>query len=438
MPECFVIMGFGEKTDPETGRKLNLDATYHHIIKPAVLDSGYGCVRADEIYHSGVIDRPMYDRLFNADLVVADVSTSNLNAIFELGVRHALRPRSTIVIAEHEFKSPFDINHVVIRKYTHLGTDIGFGEVGRMQGEIKKAIAAIQANDDPDSPVYTFLKLQPPVQIGAAARPLDMPDGGGDRGDTYAKIWQKVEAARIAGDFAAERAILLNVYNQLPLDPDKGARPVRPRVVRELAFVTYKLGEQQLPGDREAAARAYAEAIDLLRILEPERTTDPETLGLWSAVHKRRFFLPERHDEQKRADLDTAIYAAERGFLIRQDHYNGANLAFLFDLRASINEGDEKIADRVFAGRTRRRVVAAARQEADLIVQRLAKDGWLSATATEQLYWAKATYAEALLGLDDPAGQAALKEAIALDGVSQWMINTTMDQVSALKQLRSP
>jgi len=437
MPECFVIMGFGEKTDPETGRKLNLDATYHHIIKPAVLGSGYGCVRADEIYHAGVIDKPMYERLFNADLVIADVSTSNLNAIFELGVRHALRPRSTIVIAEREFKSPFDINHVVIRKYTHLGPDIGYAEVGRMQEEIKKVIAAIQANDDPDSPVYTFLKLQPPVQIGSSAKPMDMSDSAGDRGHTYAEIWQKVEAARIAGDFAAERAMLLNVYNQLPVDPDKGARPFRPRVVRELAFVTYKLGEQQLPGEPEAAARAYAEAINLLGILDPERTTDPETLGLWSAVHKRRFFLPGRDEEQKRDDLNTAIYAAERGFLIRQDHYNGANLAYLFELRASINEGDEKVADRVFADRTWRRVVASASREAELILERLAKGGQLSATAREQLYWAKATHAEALLGLDDPAGHFALKEATALDGVSQWMIKTTMDQISGLRQLRS-
>jgi hypothetical protein len=55
---CFVIMGFGEKTDYETGRVLNLDKSYKNIIKPAVEAAGLTCVRADEIRHSGIIDVP--------------------------------------------------------------------------------------------------------------------------------------------------------------------------------------------------------------------------------------------------------------------------------------------------------------------------------------------------------------------------------------------
>jgi len=71
MPVCFVIMGFGKKTDLATGRELDLDKSYKNIIKPAVTAAGYECVRADEIQHSGVIDVPMYEMLFAADLVVA-------------------------------------------------------------------------------------------------------------------------------------------------------------------------------------------------------------------------------------------------------------------------------------------------------------------------------------------------------------------------------
>src|ERR1700676_3251413 len=33
---CFVVMGFGKKTDFETGRTLDLDKSYRNIIKPAV------------------------------------------------------------------------------------------------------------------------------------------------------------------------------------------------------------------------------------------------------------------------------------------------------------------------------------------------------------------------------------------------------------------
>lgn len=63
MPSCFVVMGFGRKTDFETGRTLDLDKSYRTIIRPAVIAADLTCERADEIQHSGVIDAPMYERL---------------------------------------------------------------------------------------------------------------------------------------------------------------------------------------------------------------------------------------------------------------------------------------------------------------------------------------------------------------------------------------
>ena len=62
MGTCFVVMGFGKKTDFETGRTLDLDKSYRNIIKPAVIAAGLECTRADEIPHAGVIDVPMYER----------------------------------------------------------------------------------------------------------------------------------------------------------------------------------------------------------------------------------------------------------------------------------------------------------------------------------------------------------------------------------------
>lgn len=108
---CFVVMGFGEKTDFQSNpqRVLNLNKTYEYIIEPAVREAGLECVRADKIIHSTVIDKPMYEQLLDADLVIADLSTSNANAIYELGVRHALRPHTTIVMAESNFAFPFDL-----------------------------------------------------------------------------------------------------------------------------------------------------------------------------------------------------------------------------------------------------------------------------------------------------------------------------------------
>jgi hypothetical protein len=73
MAICFVVMGFGKKTDFATGRSLDLDKAYKNMVKPAVESAGLQCIRADEIVHSGLIDVPMYDQLLKADVVVADL-----------------------------------------------------------------------------------------------------------------------------------------------------------------------------------------------------------------------------------------------------------------------------------------------------------------------------------------------------------------------------
>src|SRR5262249_19091817 len=107
MPSCFVIVGYGKKTDFNQNKNFDADKTYGNIIKPAGKTAGYTCERDDEIQRAGVIDVPMYERLLTADLVIADLSTANVNAFFELGVRYALRPKTTIVMAEKNFEMGF-------------------------------------------------------------------------------------------------------------------------------------------------------------------------------------------------------------------------------------------------------------------------------------------------------------------------------------------
>jgi hypothetical protein len=165
---CFVVMGFGKKTDFETGRILDLDESYLRLIKPAVEAAGLKCVRADEIAHTGLIDMPMYETLLKAEVVLVDLSTSDRNAIYQLGVRHALRPYTTVIIAEEQMmKSPtFDLGYLVIRKYQHLGEEIAVSEAKRFTRELTKAIKeilAISPEFRTDSPVYKFIeRLTPP------------------------------------------------------------------------------------------------------------------------------------------------------------------------------------------------------------------------------------------------------------------------------------
>ncbi|MBY5883975.1 DUF4071 domain-containing protein [Rhizobium leguminosarum] len=431
MPTCFVIMGYGEKTDFATGRKLNLDSTYKNIIKPSVQASGYECIRADEIRHSGLIDVPMYDMLFDADLVIADLSTSNVNAVFELGIRHAFKPRSTIVIAEKQFTSPFDINHIVIRKYEHLGSDIGFGETMRMRDDLQRLIVELGQTTKPDSPVYTLLDLVPPIRQKTAKRQADPALRTVEPDDSYATQVEKAMNAKSTGGFAEAHRILKDIYEaQTTGQIASNARTPRPRIVQELALATYKTAEKRDPkGDFGILDAAYDEALELLAQLDPERTTDPETLGLWSAIHKRIAERAEADVQRRKAHLDTAIFSSERGFLIRQDYYTGTNLAYLLDYRAFYSSGDEKIADRVLADRVRSRTIGFI--EAGLKSE---------VNTREDVYWLKASLGEAKIALGRQDAQQALRDAkdehARSPKLPDWMLETTLKQIGQLAKLR--
>jgi len=279
---CFVVMGFGKKTDYQSGRVLDLDKSYRYIIKPAAEQAGLQCRRADEIVHSGLIDVPMYEQLLSADVVIADISTSNANAFYELGVRHALRPYSTITIAENKMMFPFDVSHLAVRKYEHLVDGIDYAEVERMRGELVNALKTILAAKKTDSPVYTlFTDLTPPMrqqlqkaiaQSSPNAMKIPHQDSAGDGpiGETARDLMNRAEAARIQSDFKFAKELLIQVRRLAPNDPF---------VIQRLALATYK---SKLP----SPVQSLEEAKRILSELEPDVSTDVETLGLWGVIHK--------------------------------------------------------------------------------------------------------------------------------------------------------
>ena len=418
MKTCFVVQGFGKKTDYTDGRVLDLDASYA-IIKEAVEAAGLECIRADEIPHSGTIDVPMYEMLMKADLVVADLSTYNVNAAFELGVRYGLRPHATIIVAEENFKNPFDVTHIVIRRYKHLGEDIGAKEARRFRDDLKQAILDILAQSKTDSPVYTFLPgLQPPMlamtsgpgqkSIASAAGPA-----AADESPT-AKALLDLALAKInppegqPSDFAGARTLLEEVRKQRPNDPF---------IIQQQALATYK-SRQPTPQAALQAARA------ILGELGPATTNDPETLGLWGAIHKRSWELDARPE-----DLSEAIAGYERGFYLKQDYYNGINLAFLLELRAltelKAGNRDEGITDSILARRTRQEVIKYAEPLID-------KD-----FGAERRYWILATLWEATAGLGDTlAAEKWAAQARALK-MADWMTESTQTQIQSILALQA-
>ena len=427
MLKCFVAMGFGEKTAFYLGKKkprtLDLDKTYAHIIKPGVTAAGLECLRADEIQHSTMIDKPMYENLLSADVVVADISTSNANAIYELGVRHALKPWTTIVMAENEFTFPFDITHLSIMRYEHLGKDIGAGEAQRVTKLLTEKLQRVLAKREVDSPVFLFLPRLQTERAGAASADSDairamsmekMAKTEEPTGPSLAELrgaFEKAKAAAKTPD--AWRAVVARLEDWRKIEAGD------PFLVQQLALATYK-------SEYPDTVAALEQAAKVLESLQPKVSSDAETVGLWGAIHKRLWDA-----RGTRSDLDEAIRSYERGFLLKNDYYNGINLAFLFDVRANESSGDEVIADRVSAARVRREVVAICDRELDAAEQDNTKH------RADEIYWLRASRAEALLGLGDPRGSAqAFEEAKSMQPPPEdWMIASTKEQLRKLGEL---
>ena len=90
-------MPFGEKTDA-SGKKINFDAIYEELIKPAIEQAGIEPIRENEEKTGLITHKPMFERLILCEYAVADLTTANANVFYELGVRHAARPYKTILI----------------------------------------------------------------------------------------------------------------------------------------------------------------------------------------------------------------------------------------------------------------------------------------------------------------------------------------------------
>lgn len=371
---CFVIIGFGPKVDYATARTLDLDKTFENLIKPVFDELGIKCLRANGIKRSGIIDEAMYEWIYKADIVVADISTLNANALYELGVRHALRPHSTIVISEDKLKYPFDVDHITITKYEHLGTDIGVSESKRFKKELKSLVEEILKSRKRDSPIYTFLpnlkpptfeKEQPKVAKPKSKTPLTL-------SPTISELVNDAEKLKNENNFT----LAAQFYKVCLRD-----EPNNIFLMQRLALVTYKAQKPNPP-------KALLDAERILKPLNPETTTDPETLGLSGAINKRLYELTKN-----KTNLEKAIAFYAKGFNIQQDYYNGINYAYLLTLKSTITrKKNEAISYFMQANRVREEIILICN---DLINKKNFK-------GRGDKEWIYQTLAQAFLGLNKP------------------------------------
>jgi hypothetical protein len=337
-PICFVAMPFGRKPDP-SGGTIDFDVLFADVIRPAIEAAGMDALRADEEAAGGIIHKPMFERLIFCEYAVADLTTGNPNVFYELGVRHAVRPYSTIVIASKTSRVPFDVSFLRAVLYD-LTADGRPADAATARERVTAALGAAR-QAQVDSPLFQLVEgwRQPPI----------------DRLKTdvfreqvqYSKdVKQRLAAARRDG-VAAVRAVeqtlgrledaeagvlvdLLVSYRAVNAWPEMIALVAA--MAKPLAATT--LVREQLAFALNRAGRAD-EAETVLQDVLAAHGPSSETYGLLGRIYKDRWEAARKagDDLLARGLLRKAIDMYVKGFESDwRDAYPGVNAVTLMEL----------------------------------------------------------------------------------------------------------
>ena len=163
-PVAFVIMPFEDDLKP----------VYDEFIKPVLSESGYEVKRADDIESQQNILRDIVESIYSSDLIVADLTDTNPNVFYELGLAHAFK-RQVVLITQSVDGVPFDLRSQRLLEY-----DLRFYKMNEAKAALGKyAREALEGNVKFGSPVTDFI----PVEMNANKEPDSTVHANGDEGE---------------------------------------------------------------------------------------------------------------------------------------------------------------------------------------------------------------------------------------------------------------
>jgi tetratricopeptide (TPR) repeat protein len=332
-------MPFGTKPDA-SGRLVQFDAVYALLIAPAINRAGMRAIRADEEKGGGIIHKPMFERLLLCEFAVADLTTANANVFYELGVRHASRPGSTVLLFAEEARLPFDV--ATLRAMPYAVSAVG--EPAQVERDCAKLAGMLEQAryHRKDSPLFELLD-----GLEGARIPHTRTDTFREEVEYSAQVRDRLASARKHGadavaaveeslgrveDVEAGVAVdLLLSYRDVKAYPhmialvQRMAPPVRDSVLvqEQLGFALNRAGRTE-------------EAEDVLTELIARRGPSSETCGLLGRVLKDRWDVAAKKGDliAARGLLRCAIDAYLKGFEADpRDAFPGVNAVTLMELR---------------------------------------------------------------------------------------------------------
>jgi len=425
MPSCFMIMPYGRKptqADPKFGpAEIDFNALWDRAYVPAIKALGYQPVRADQDT-SALIVSEMLERIYFADLVLADMTIPNGNVYYEVGIRHASQETGCVLLAADWSKQLFDVVQIRTVRYPLPEGEITEATATAMQAAIKDPIKTLAAGISPmhqsipgfpdkvDPRKATSMRGQlaeqaafqtkiravraaAPDQRMARAQALIATEGSPPA--TYAKALALLLMLRDCVNDAADWNIVLDFISKLP---DRFAN--EPEVQENRAFAAAQAGDD---------IQAIAEIQTLIDFAGPT----PERLGLMGGRHKRLARAAPADAPRRKEELEKAIDCYQQGMeLDLNAYYCSSNLPRLY--RARGNPGDEDLAQATV------RVAIAACERARRL--QLADE------------WLRPTQLAAAFDLGDPDKAEEVAMQVVAEGQAKWKVGSVLRDLEASLQ----
>jgi hypothetical protein len=340
---CFVMMPSGRKRDGK-GREIDFDAVYAEIVQPAIEAAGLEPIRADEGNAGGFVHKPMLERLILCDVMIADLTGADPAVCYELGIRHGVRPSSTVLLFREGAPLPLNAEALLALPYA-IDAAGRPSDAGRDGAALLRRLkdCGSQGVDSPlsrmDSPLYRLVSDFTPPDIARLKT-----DVFRQRVAYDSERKEEMAIARAAGvEALAALEARMNVADEDPalvVDLLLSYRAVRAwghmigladGMAPELRCTT--LVREQLGFALNRAGRSD-DARRIIEDLIAERGPSSETNGILGRIHKDRWEEARRNGDPAVIDhLHDAITAYLAGFEADwRDAYPGINAVTLMEM----------------------------------------------------------------------------------------------------------
>ncbi|AUT74388.1 tetratricopeptide repeat-containing protein [Paraburkholderia hospita] len=220
MPRAFVIRGFGKHRD-SSGNEIDFDRVDADLITPAIERCNLVGGTTGQIVEAGNIRVDMFALIVEADVVICDVTVHNANVFYELGIRHAMRKKHTILIKGDptQDKTPFDLLTDRYLKYP-------IENPGSALDNLVDAIhASVNGHRETDSPVFQMLPTLPETDTNEiCVSPIEVGEEVGCAEAAADKGWLRLLADELEGERFEMSALERVARAQWALGDYDGAR----------------------------------------------------------------------------------------------------------------------------------------------------------------------------------------------------------------------